>query len=90
MIKRDGSYLGFSQNVTKVVYKDGTVVQTNADGDSATLVYYGYTLFFTSRIKDPEMAAQGVGLIQRVLRENEKQARKLDSGWVLLGRAYRL
>jgi tetratricopeptide (TPR) repeat protein len=53
------------------------------------LVYYGYTLFFTSRSKDPQMAAQGLGLIQRVLRENEKQARKLDSGWVLLGRAYR-
>jgi tetratricopeptide (TPR) repeat protein len=53
------------------------------------LVYYGYTLFFTSRSKDPQMAAQGIGLIQRVLRENEKQARKLDSGWVLLGRAYR-
>jgi len=53
------------------------------------LVYYGYTLFFTSRAKDPQMAAQGLGLIQRVLRENEKQARKLDSGWVLLGRAYR-
>jgi curved DNA-binding protein CbpA len=53
------------------------------------LVYYGYTLFFTSRIKDPPMAAQGLGLIQRVLRENEKQARKLDSGWVLLGRAHR-
>jgi curved DNA-binding protein CbpA len=53
------------------------------------LVYYGYTLFFTSRIKDPQMAAQGIGLIQTVLRQNEKQARKLDSGWVLLGRAYR-
>jgi tetratricopeptide (TPR) repeat protein len=53
------------------------------------LVYYGYTLFFTSRAKDPPMAAQGIGLIQRVLRENEKQARKLDVGWVLLGRAWR-
>jgi tetratricopeptide (TPR) repeat protein len=53
------------------------------------LVYYGYTLFFTSRIKDPQMAAQGLGLIQRVLDENAKQARKLDTGWVLLGRAYR-
>jgi len=53
------------------------------------LVYYGYTLFYTSRIKDPQMAAQGLGLIQSVLRQNEKQARKLDSGWVLLGRAYR-
>ena len=53
------------------------------------LVYYGYTLFFTSRIKDPQMAAQGISLIQDVLRQNEKQARKLDSGWVLLGRAHR-
>jgi tetratricopeptide (TPR) repeat protein len=53
------------------------------------LVYYGYTLFFTSRAKDPQMAAQGIGLIQQVLRQNETQARKLDSGWVLLGRAWR-
>jgi curved DNA-binding protein CbpA len=53
------------------------------------LVYYGYTLFYTSRIKDPQMAAEGLGLIQRVLGENAKQARKLDVGWVLLGRAYR-
>src|SRR6185436_5140126 len=50
---------------------------------------YAYTPSFTSPIKNPPMAAQGLGLIQRVLRENEKQARKLDSGWVLLGRAYR-
>jgi curved DNA-binding protein CbpA len=53
------------------------------------LVYYGYTLFFTSRTKDPQMAAQGLSLIQRVLKENEKQDRKLDSGWILLGRAWR-
>lgn len=53
------------------------------------LVYYGYTLFFTSRSKDPQMAAQGISLIQRVLKENEKQDRKLDGGWILLGRAWR-
>ena len=51
------------------------------------LVYYGYTLFFTSRIKDPQMAAQGLGLIQKVLRENEKQ-RQARQRLVLLGRAY--
>jgi curved DNA-binding protein CbpA len=51
------------------------------------LVYYGYTLFFTSRTKDPEMAAGPQP--DPGCRQNEKQARKLDSGWVLLGRAYR-
>jgi cytochrome c-type biogenesis protein CcmH/NrfG len=61
----------------------------NSPDEFEFLMYYGYTLFFTSRTKDPHMAAQGINLIQRVLRSNEKQDRKLDNGWILLGRAWR-
>ncbi len=52
-------------------------------------VYYGYTSFSTNRSSNPDAAEQGLAMLRSALDKNKSQERQLDSGWVLLGRAFR-
>ncbi|MBM74018.1 MAG: hypothetical protein CMK59_01350 [Proteobacteria bacterium] len=51
--------------------------------------YYGYTTFATLRSSKPEEADIGIDLIKEAIEINQGQEKKLDTLWVLLGRAYR-
>ena len=51
--------------------------------------YFGYTTFATVRTTDPEGAREAIEIIREVIDLNQSQERRLDSAWVLLGRAYR-
>lgn len=51
--------------------------------------YYGYTLFNINRSSNIEKAEEGLQILQDVLDKNKDQEIKLDSAWVLMGRAYR-
>jgi curved DNA-binding protein CbpA len=51
--------------------------------------YYGYTLFNINRLSHVDTSEEGLTLLQEVLNKNKEQEVKLDSAWVLMGRAYR-
>ena len=51
--------------------------------------YFGFTTFQVHRAKDEKAAQAGVVMLKEVLDRNKEQERKLDQGWVLLGRALR-
>ena len=51
--------------------------------------YFGYTTFSTVRSSDPQGAREAIEIIREVIDLNQSQERRLDSAWVLLGRAYR-
>lgn len=51
--------------------------------------YFGYTTFASIRNTDPEGAKEAIEIIREVIDLNKAQERRLDSAWVLLGRAYR-
>lgn len=51
--------------------------------------YLGYTTFSVNRARDPEAAARGLEMLQEVITANEHQKRRLDSAWMLMGRAWR-
>lgn len=51
--------------------------------------YFGYTTFATNRGGDDAASDAGLALLRDVLERNKSQQRQLDSGWALLGRAYR-
>lgn len=51
--------------------------------------HYGYTIFTQNQNSHPTTAEEGLEMIQDAIRTNESQEVKLDSLWVLLGRAYR-
>ena len=51
--------------------------------------YYGYTLFNINRASHTERAEEGLNILLDVLEKNKEQEVKLDSAWVLMGRAYR-
>lgn len=51
--------------------------------------YYGYTLFNINRTSHVDKAEEGIKILQEVLDKNKEQEVKLDSAWVLMGRAYR-
>ncbi|MEC7987570.1 MAG: J domain-containing protein [Myxococcota bacterium] len=51
--------------------------------------YLGYTKFYTMRNSNKEAALDGIDEIREVIDINQSQERKLDSAWMLIGRAYR-
>ena len=51
--------------------------------------YYGYTLFNINRLSHIDKSEEGLNILQGVLNKNKEQEVKLDSAWVLMGRAYR-
>ncbi len=52
-------------------------------------VYLAYTTFNMNRQTDPEKAGAAMERLKDALDANQNQERRLDGGWVLLGRAYR-
>jgi len=51
--------------------------------------YFGYTSFNTLRNTNPERAMEGIEIIREAIELNQLQERKLDSAWMLIGKAYR-
>ena len=51
--------------------------------------YRSYTTFALNRKTDPEAAQNALTDLKDILDANTHQQRRLDGGWVLLGRAYR-
>ena len=51
--------------------------------------YLGFTTFMVNRTKNPDLAQEGMDLIREAIEINQEQDKKLDSLWVLYGRAYR-
>ena len=51
--------------------------------------YFGYTTFSQNKGSNQEKAQEGMEMIIEVTKANEDQEVKLDSAWVLLGKAYR-
>ena len=51
--------------------------------------YLGFTTFHSSKNSDKEAAQRGIDDIKEVIELNQGQERKLDSAWMLVGRAYR-
>ena len=51
--------------------------------------YLGFTTFYSFKNSDPEAAQKGIDDIKDVIELNQEQERKLDSAWMLIGRAYR-
>ena len=51
--------------------------------------YLGFTTFMINRSKDPDLAQEGMDMIREAIEINQDQDKKLDSLWVLYGRAYR-
>lgn len=79
-------------------YKNGRISQAHPAFQAATLAvpdelewkaYAAYTDFHVNRTKDPDRAEAAVELLKNVLEANKAQERKLDMGWVLLGKTYR-
>jgi curved DNA-binding protein CbpA len=79
-------------------FQSGRLVQAHAFFDQALLkaphelefrAYHGFTTYMMNRQGDPKVAKTGIKTIRDVLEANKNQARKLDGGWVLLGRIYR-
>lgn len=79
-------------------YKNGRISQAHPAFQAATQAvpdelewkaYAAYTAFHVNRSKDPERAEASVELLKNVLEANKAQERKLDMGWVLLGKTYR-
>ena len=52
-------------------------------------VYLAYTTFNLNRQRDPERASTAMNKLKDALEANQNQERRLDGGWVLMGRAYR-
>lgn len=52
-------------------------------------VYLAYTTFNLNRKQNPDTANKAIEQLKDLLDKNQKQERRLDGGWVLLGRAYR-
>lgn len=53
------------------------------------VAYHGYTTYAINRQSNPGAAEQGLAMLRDALERNKNQERQLDSGWALLGRAYR-
>ena len=51
--------------------------------------YLGFTTFHSFKNSDKEAALRGIDDIKEVIELNQGQERKLDSAWMLVGRAYR-
>ena len=51
--------------------------------------YFGYTTFIQNKGSNQETAQEGLEMIIEVTKANEDQEVKLDSAWVLLGKAHR-
>lgn len=51
--------------------------------------YRSYTTFALTRQSDTEAANNAINDLKDILDANQSQQRRLDGGWVLLGRAYR-
>ena len=51
--------------------------------------YYGYTTFTQNKGSNQQKAQDGLNMIIEVTKANEEQEIKLDSAWVLLGKAFR-
>ena len=51
--------------------------------------YFGYTTFTQNKGSNQEKAQEGMDMILEVTKANEDQEVKLDSAWVLLGKAHR-
>ncbi len=52
-------------------------------------VYLSYTTFNLNRQTDPDRAMVAMFSLKDALDANQNQERRLDAGWVLMGRAYR-
>ena len=52
-------------------------------------VYLAYTTFNLNRQTDPDKAKDAMDQLKDALDANQNQERRLDGGWVLMGRAYR-
>jgi tetratricopeptide (TPR) repeat protein len=52
-------------------------------------IYLSYTTFNLNRQTDPDVAKDAMDQLKDALEVNQQQERKLDGGWVLMGRAYR-
>lgn len=52
-------------------------------------VYLAYTTYNLNRQTDPERAKAAMDQLKDALEANQNQERRLDGGWVLMGRAYR-
>jgi curved DNA-binding protein CbpA len=52
-------------------------------------VYLAYTTYNLNRQTDPERAHAAMDQLKDALEANQNQERRLDGGWVLMGRAYR-
>ncbi len=79
-------------------FKNGRISQAHVAFQKATnavpdelewKAYAAFTTFHSLKAKDPQKAEDAVEIIKNVLEANKAQERKLDSGWVLLGRTYR-
>jgi tetratricopeptide (TPR) repeat protein len=51
--------------------------------------YFGYTTFTQNKGSNQAKAQEGMDMIVEVTKANEEQEVKLDSAWVLLGKAHR-
>ena len=51
--------------------------------------YLGFTTFHSFKNSDKDAALRGIDDIKEVIELNQGQERKLDSAWMLVGRAYR-
>ena len=62
---------------------------TAAPDELEFCAYRSYTTFALNRQTDMEAANNAVNDLKDILDANQNQQRRLDGGWVLLGRAYR-
>ena len=51
--------------------------------------YWAYTSFQRAKVEEPEKAEEFKEILKYVLDKNQQQDRKLDAGWVLMGRIYK-
>jgi tetratricopeptide (TPR) repeat protein len=62
---------------------------TSAPDELEFCAYRSYTTFALNRQSDMEAANNAINDLKDILDANQSQQRRLDGGWVLLGRAYR-
>lgn len=62
---------------------------TAAPDELEFCAYRSYTTFALNRQSDMEAANHAINDLKDILDANQSQQRRLDGGWVLLGRAYR-
>lgn len=79
----------FNQGQLAIAHEAFTSAIATAPEELEFRAYHAFTSFMAVRARDPAEAQMHINTIKEVIELNKQQERKLDSAWVLLGRAYR-